>query len=115
MGKKGKNTTTYQERPLSTQELKLFDTQNRMMEKGIDIAQQQEDRAERMHDDWVNNFRGIETGEMSMTANRANGYSNNPNIITEAQRDSYQNRLAALNRQEHQLRSGGGSRTKGGA
>lgn len=89
MGKKGSNKTTYEERPLSAQELRLLETQNQMMQQGVNIAQQQEDRSQQMYGDWKNNYQGIETGEISPTATRENGYSNNPNIMT---REQYNNR-----------------------
>lgn len=116
MGKKGSKTTNI-ERPQSAQELRLLETQNQQIQAGIDIAKQQDDRSQDMYNDWQNNYQGMETGEMSPTANRANGYSNNPNIITQKDYDGYQGRLSELQRQLEQSQQGGtsqGSRTKGG-
>ncbi len=82
MGKKGDNKTTYEQRPLSSQELQLLQTQNKMMEAGIGVAQQQEDRSNAIYNDWKNNYLGIETGAISPTANRANGFTNDPYTVT---------------------------------
>lgn len=107
MGKKGSNT--YQERPQSAQELRLLETQNQMLGKQIDIGQQQENRSQSAYDDWVQSYRGMETGEINAGANRANGYSNNPNIIQPdeyAQKKSeYESQLAKLTSELEGLRS----------
>lgn len=99
MGKKG-GDTTYQERPLSAQELQLLNTQNEMLKAGIGVAQQQENRSNAIYDDWRNNYLGMETGEVSAGANRSNGYSNNPNILSAdqyaAKKAEYEQNLARL-------------------
>jgi len=87
MGKKGNNVTENYERPQSAQELRLLETQNQQLQAGVEVAKQQDARAGQMYQDWQNNYQGIETGEMSPTANRANGYSNNPNIVSQEQYD----------------------------
>lgn len=74
MGKKGKNTTTYQERPQSAQELKLLETQNQMTQAGIGIAREQEDRSQAQYDQWKDTYLPLETGAMAAGANRGNGY-----------------------------------------
>ena len=51
-----KGSTTNVERPQSAQELALLETQNQQLAAGIDIAQQQEDRATETHNVWKNNY-----------------------------------------------------------
>lgn len=123
MGKKGKNV--YQERPQSAQELRLLETQNQMMKAGIDVQKQQDDRSQQMYNDWRNNYQGMETGEISGNANRANGYSNNPNIMSRDQFNqmhgdetarlaSLQDRLAGMNQNMSEPTRTTTSSTKGG-
>lgn len=105
MGGSSKGTTKNYERELSPQELQLLETQNQMMQQGINIAQQQDDRSQSMYSDWKNNYQGIETGEMSPTANRANGYSNNPNIKTKDEHSKYQSQRAELQKKIDALKN----------
>ena len=60
MGGKGSNTTQNIERPLSQEELALYETQNEQLKKGIAIAQQQEDRAQRTQQIYEDNFLPME-------------------------------------------------------
>lgn len=73
MGKKGKNV--YQERPQSTQELQLLNTQNQQLQAAIDVAKQQDNRAAEQYRHWQNAYQPIETGMIMQGASRANGYS----------------------------------------
>lgn len=103
MGKKGSSKTVYQERPQSAQELRLLETQNQMMQQGINIGQQQEDRSQAMYEDWKNNYQGIETGQIRGNAERANGYSQNPNIMSKEDyskfKTDYDTKMAALRKE----------------
>ena len=56
MGKKGDNKTVNQERPISQQELRLLETQNQQLQKGIAVAENQEARSQEQHDIWKDNY-----------------------------------------------------------
>jgi len=62
------------ERDLSQQELQLLETQNTMMQSGIDIAQQAEDRSQAQYQDWQDSYRPVETGMIPRGATRETGY-----------------------------------------
>lgn len=79
MGKKGSKTTNI-ERPQSAQELRLLETQNQQLQAGIDIAKQQDDRAQEQYQNWQNAYQPIETGMIMQGATRENGYSD-PSMI----------------------------------
>jgi len=69
----GKTTKNY-ERQLSQQELQLLETQNQMMQQGIDIAQTAENRSESQYQDWQDTYRPVETGMIPRGATRETGY-----------------------------------------
>jgi len=71
MGSKG--TKNY-ERELSPEELQLFQTQNEMMQAGIGIAQQAEDRSQNQYQQWQATYEPIETGLIPQGATRETGY-----------------------------------------
>ena len=55
MSKKGGDTQNY-ERPLSPQELALYETQNKQLEKGIAIAEEQEARSQDQYAQYNRDF-----------------------------------------------------------
>ena len=71
MSKKG-GSTTYQERPLTEQELSLLSTQNDMMQQGIDIAKQQDARSQELYQDWRNTYRDMEQNDLKNATLDAN-------------------------------------------
>jgi len=71
MSKKG--TSNY-ERELSQQELSLLETQNQMMQQGVNIAQTAEDRSQKHDQQWQNTYLPIETGMIPRGATRETGY-----------------------------------------
>jgi len=74
MGSKGGGTVQNYERQLSQQELDLLETQNEMLNAGIGIAQEQENRSADQYQQWQNTYEPIETGIIPLGATRENGY-----------------------------------------
>lgn len=69
-----KKSPSYHERELSQQELDLLETQNQMMQQGVDIAQQAENRSQDQYNQWRNTYEPIETGMIPNDSDRSTGF-----------------------------------------
>ena len=100
MSKKGGGGTTYQpimtsptsqvtEREQSPSELALLMTQNKALESGIAISEEQNMRSQQTHDIWKETYLPIETGMIHGDASRENGYMDSKSIQYASDSNNY--------------------------